>query len=125
VLNYTEKDCWVLFSIGFGNRGSRLNDIISTGDILNHAIFTKEELENGLNKLLNNGYIKFSNDRFYATDKAISFYNDNRKIAEGCIAEWLRMAEILKKQPIKSDEPSMVTITDEEYKNAVNKRRWF
>ena len=90
--------------------------------MLNHAIFTKEELENGLNKLLNNGYIMFSNGRFYTTEKAMNFYKDNRKIAEGCIAEWMRISEILKKQPIKINEPRIVAITDEEYINAANKR---
>jgi hypothetical protein len=108
MLKYTNEDCWVLFSIGFGNRGSRLNDIISKGDMLNHAVLTKEELENGLNKLLNNGYISFLKHRFYATDKAKIFYKENSKFAEGCIAEWIRMAEILKKQPFNTNEPSVI-----------------
>ncbi len=70
---FMQTDCWVLFSIGFGPRGSTLKQIISTGDFLNHAILTQEEPETSLNRLFYNGYITFADDKFYTTDKAKIF----------------------------------------------------
>ncbi len=119
-MSFTTTDCWVLFSIGFSKRGSTLKNIIRTGDYLNRAILTREELETSLNKLLHNNYIDVSEDRFFVTDKALAFYSQYKKTSEGCIIEWLRLSEILKHQPAKPDEIHIINLTKEEYKKALN-----
>ena len=110
-----------MFSIGFSKRGSRLEDIIASGDMLNHAILTKEELESALNKLCRNDFIRYSKNRFCATDKARDFFKENRRLSEDSITEWLRIAEVLKKIPVQIIELGIIEITEEEYENAVKK----
>ena len=119
--SFTYEDCWVLLSISSGDKGSQLSGIITSGDILNAAVFTKKELVEGLNKLFNNGYIIFSEDRFFWTEKAKIFYKVNEKYNEGCISQLFRLAEILKKQPFKKGNINTIVITDEEYNSAVDK----
>jgi hypothetical protein len=104
-LAFTTTDCWVLFSIGFSDRGSTLRQIISTGDMLNHAILTRKELECSLNVLLHNGYISITDGRYFTTEKAKRFYSENKKSNEGHIAEWLRFADILQQQPALPARP--------------------
>lgn len=117
---FTTTDCWVLFSIGFGKKGSTLKRIISSCDILNHAIVTKDELETSLNKLYQNDYIGFDEDKFYATKKAKSFYRKNKRASEGCIVEWIRISEVFINLSVKPGEINTIKITDEEYKKALN-----
>ena len=120
-MSFTTTDCWVLFSVGFGKKGSTLKNIISTGDVLNHAILTREELEASLNKLLHNDYISNKGNKFLATNTARKFYAENKKHFEGCIAELIRLSEILEQQPAKPGEINIIKITEEEYENAMNK----
>jgi hypothetical protein len=117
---FTTTDCWVLFSIGFGNNGSTLKQIISAGDMLNHAIISKNELEIGLNKLFQNDYIIFDEDRFYTTEKAKIFYKKNKRASEGCITEWIRISEELVKQTVELGEINTIKLTDEDYKKALD-----
>ncbi len=88
--------------------------------MLNHAIVTKDELETSLNKLIYNDYISFENDKYFATEIAKRFYEKNRRSSEGCIAEWIRIADLFKEQPVKPGQPKLIKITDEDYKKALN-----
>lgn len=117
---FTTTDCWVLFSIGFGENASTLKQIISRGDMLNHAIISKNELEISINKLLQNDYISSDEDKFYTTEKAKSFYKNNKKGIEGCIAEWLRISEVFKEQTGKPGEIRNIKVTEEDYKKSLN-----
>ena len=95
-------DCWLLLSIGFNRRGTPINQIVASGDMYNHAIFTLDELNYGMSKLIENGYVEKRKDRFVLTRKAREFYKANKK-SEGCIDALLRLSPIFQKENIKQD----------------------
>ena len=55
---FSASDCWVLFSVGFDRKGADLPGILANGDRINHAIFSRDELENGIIALLRNGFLR-------------------------------------------------------------------
>ena len=58
---------WLLKSIlRCGPRGGTLRDIIATGDYLNHAIFTREELRTGLTALFQSGQVREKDGKWLA-----------------------------------------------------------
>lgn len=65
--NYFKSDGWILHSI-FGK--STLKDIISTGDHYNHALYNYNELNDGLNRLINNGYVVKKGEYYQLTRKS-------------------------------------------------------
>lgn len=88
--------------------------------MLNHAILTREELETSLNVLLHNGFIIKDNDKFSTTHMARQFYKSNKKLFEGCIEEWIRIAEIFTQQPFILNNNHDIIITEAEYKKALS-----
>ena len=96
-------DGWLLLSIGNAKKGSTLEEIISTGDHMNHAVFTIDELNYGMTKLIVNEYVVKKNNRFIWSEKAKMFYKTNRKLFEGCIEQLIRMSETLIKTQAKKD----------------------
>lgn len=75
---YEISDLWLLLSIGFSKNGSTLSSIIRYSYYLNHAIFTLDELNYSMSKLIYNGYVKKINEYFIATKKARSFYKTTK-----------------------------------------------
>ena len=65
---FSASDCWVLFSVGFDRKGADLQKIITSGDRINHAIFSWDELENGINTLLHNGFLRRDENVFERVD---------------------------------------------------------
>ncbi len=116
---FNSNDCWVLFSIGFGENGANLKEIIASADRINHAIITRIELEASVNKLINNDFVFVQNETYFATDKAKNFYNKNKRFMEGYIEEWIRISDELKKQPYKKTFENIISISDEEYRKAL------
>jgi hypothetical protein len=76
-MKYEWSDVWLLQTIicGGGNEGASLYHIISTGDALNHAIFTDEELESGFARLTEGGLIEERDERFFGTPEAKEMYS--------------------------------------------------
>lgn len=68
---YRWSDAWLLASIGMASSDgpAELHQIIAAGDASNHAIFTQEEFESGLCRLVNGGWIEEINGRFKLTEK--------------------------------------------------------
>jgi hypothetical protein len=118
--SFTSSDCWVLFSIDFGKKGSNLSEIILNGDRINHAIFERDELETGINKLACGGFIVYDKGRFLPTQKAKSFYKKHKRAGEGYIEEWIRISEIFIKEPLL-DYRITIELSEDEYKNAVKR----
>ncbi|HZN62780.1 MAG TPA: hypothetical protein VFC90_10290 [Planctomycetota bacterium] len=62
------EDVWVLRSVigslGMWGRGATLETIVRTGDMINHAIFNYEELNDGLSRLMEGGYVQEARRRF-------------------------------------------------------------
>lgn len=69
-------DAWLLLSIIYANQHNcaKLSDIIAWGDAVNRAIFSLEELQGGLFRLINTGYVAKRDDEFVPTDKIMQAY---------------------------------------------------
>ena len=72
VLNWS--DAWLMLAISQASqRGpATLETIIAAGDEINFLIFSPEELESGLVRLTEAGYIADKSGEFYLTDKVRS-----------------------------------------------------
>jgi hypothetical protein len=66
---FRASDAWLLLAIviAAGNTTANLKEIIAAGDGLNHAIFTPEEFEGGLYRLVGGGYIEQVKGQFRPT----------------------------------------------------------
>lgn len=68
---FTWADAWVFTSIYYSikdNEPLNLSKIIGTGDMLNHSILNKEELNSGFYKLQKYGVIKILDGKIIYTD---------------------------------------------------------
>ena len=71
-IEFNWSDAWLLLAIIYaGDEGANLERIIEVGDGIEHAIFNADELESGLARLTENGYIKEKNGVFYAMPKVM------------------------------------------------------
>jgi hypothetical protein len=76
--NFTWIDAWVFTSLYYSHKDNDLIDlkkVVSTGDVLNHAILTNIELRTAFIKLQNKGIIEICNEK-------ISFTNIGKLIIE-------------------------------------------
>lgn len=69
-IRYRWTDAWLLAAVDLAakNQPAELWQIILSGDNLNHALFTDEELESGLARLTQGRWITESTGRFSTTD---------------------------------------------------------
>jgi hypothetical protein len=118
---YEISDLCLLLSIGFHKNGSALDSILRNGDYLNHSIFTLDELNHGLSKLIFNGYVRKAGNPYLTTNKAKSFYQKYKKLFENPIDELLRLAYLFQYEPKKSGCTLKKYITQDEYNQAINK----
>lgn len=68
------NDAWVLTSLFmYDSRFQELvlTHVIANGDVLNHAIFSLDELNEGFNKLIAANLIKFENDSIRLTESGL------------------------------------------------------
>lgn len=114
------SDMWLLLSIGFSKKGSALAAIIKTGDYLNHAIFTLDELNYGMSKLIFNGYVKKQKEHFLTTPKAKSFYKTYKKIFENPPDEILRLSYLFQYKPRKNGCNLVEYFNEDEYNQALH-----
>jgi len=96
------SDYWLLLSIGFSKKGSSLKEILLSGDSYNHAMFSMDELNYGMSKLIQNGYIIKRGKRFIVTKKARDFYDSHIIKNEGQIATLFRMAPFFQEEKAKA-----------------------
>ncbi len=73
---YSSSDAWFLTSLIFSEGWSSLKQVIKTGDLINHAILTKDEINNALSVFVDSGYVEI-NDRkqMRATGMALKLRN--------------------------------------------------
>ena len=67
---YDFSDAWFLTALLLLNDWSDMEQIISAGDVINHAIFMQEEMNQALQRLIPAGYIITDADKYRATEKA-------------------------------------------------------
>jgi hypothetical protein len=70
-LNFNSSDAWLMLAISFASQQgtATLKTIIEVGDGIDHAIFKPEELESGLARLTEAGYVVERAGVFYPTEK--------------------------------------------------------
>mgnify|MGYP000038954513 FL=1 len=104
------SDGWLLSTLLIIRKGKlQLKDILMIGNILNHAFFTLEEVNNGLSRLESENYIELKDGKFSLTEKSKNFVKKNKKHFEGCIDRQVRYSRIL------SDIPLSQSIVYKEY----------
>ncbi len=109
----------ILSCIGYSKRGSTLKSILSSCDYLNRGVLDRNTLQKNLNLLLKNEYISVADNRYYTTEKAKQFYMRHRQKGEGCIAEWLRLSELLAKELKTSEVKDKIYISEDSYQKAL------
>lgn len=69
-------DAWLLQAIIIADRGNGASylDVVSTADSLNHDLLSTNEMESGLARLAEAGFVDATNDRFFATGNARKIY---------------------------------------------------
>lgn len=84
------SDIWLLLAIiiGGGGRAASFERIVAAGDMVNHAVFTHEELKYGLFRLLDQQLITQSSDGFAPTETALSVANSAKAKARNWLQAW-------------------------------------
>lgn len=82
-IRYIWTDAWVLQAVIYADKsgGADLRGIIAAGDTINQAVFRREELESGLYRLAEGGWIEDLGKKFRPAAKARS---EHAKIPQNC-----------------------------------------
>ena len=98
-----------------------LKNLLRMGDTLNHAIFTLEQINNGLSRLESENYIEFVGNKIYITEKAKRLINSNRKgIFEPCIEELYRYSNLFETIQLQNEVVYKEYFSEEDYKKALH-----
>ena len=75
-IQFVASDAWLLLAIilAAGDDVAELAEIVAAGDGINHAIFTEDEMESGLYRLSNGGYIEEANGSFRPSTVTVDKY---------------------------------------------------
>ncbi|MEJ2452139.1 MAG: hypothetical protein P8047_16000 [Gammaproteobacteria bacterium] len=74
--NLQASDIWLLLAVQYSSGAGTKEKIVEAGDFINHAIFTDEEFNGGIKRLLETGYIKEGNNKYSVTNKFKSYWNN-------------------------------------------------
>ena len=98
---FEKSDAWLFATLKLMNkRKLLLKHLLRMGDILNHAIFNLEQINNGLSRLESEKFIELVGAKIFLTDKAKKFIKSNRKgIFEPCIEELYRYSKLFEVMP--------------------------
>lgn len=82
---FLATDAWLLTSIYGAARGGEptLARVIGTGDFINHAIFTLYELNGGLRRLHEAGYLRVEGGTYLLTEKGKEITEIDKKAKKG------------------------------------------
>jgi hypothetical protein len=74
--NFGYADSWLLLSIIYAQKQGDpdLSNIIGCGDFINHAIFSLEEIQGGMYRLIQSGYVIMKKSKFFPSDKIVIPY---------------------------------------------------
>lgn len=70
------SDAWLLLSLIYGRVPLRREDIRAIGDYINHAIFTEEELKDGLRRLSSHGHAQRLGKKYAVTPAVLNWYDN-------------------------------------------------
>ena len=119
---FQESDGWLFATLNcFGLRKLKLDTIISIGNTLNHAVFTLDQINEGLSRLEGDGFIEIRNSRIKFTPKGKNFIKSNKKNFEPCITWQLRYSELFSKMHLENEIVYKQYFDKEEYEFITNK----
>ena len=119
---FRSSDGWLFCTLKCHHKKKlSLLSLISTGDTLNHAIFDLEEINGGLSRLENEGFVALKNNRIFITPKGKEFHKAHRKKFELCIPEQVRYQKIFSELPMESEEKIKNFFQKSEYDEVVSK----
>lgn len=118
---FEHSDGWLLVSILYCAKKANLDDIIAKGDMINHAIFTLKEINEGLSRLVNEGFIEVNDKKIILTREAKTFDKKNKKLFENFIDKQLRYSNILQRTEIQNEVVYRDYFNENEYNEAIKK----
>jgi hypothetical protein len=68
------SDAWLLLSLIYSGEPADRQRLRSIGDFINHAIFTDEELDGGLARLQQAGYVSVHGHKYSASAEVFAWY---------------------------------------------------
>jgi hypothetical protein len=104
-MSFVWSDAWLMYSIVAASRegAATLVDVIEVGDMVNHAIFTTDEIDGGLERLERVGLVTVSGQFIVPSPEALELYSrarHHRLIALDVIE---RLSELLDVAWVRSD----------------------
>ena len=72
---FQPSDVWLLLAVQYAKGSATKDKIIEAGDFINHAIFTEEEYDGGIKRLLETGYLTQGNNKYSVSTKFKSYWN--------------------------------------------------
>jgi hypothetical protein len=100
------SDAWLLTAVLYTaqpDSSAKLSDIIACGDGLNHAIFTRGELETGFSRLIDAGYVVRDASGFSPTPAVRSFWISSRPESGNARDAWLAVRTFIRAPAYKPD----------------------
>jgi hypothetical protein len=103
IVRFERYVLWLLMSTPAREESGDLSAIIATGDGLNHAIFTSEELNRGMSELLHNGYVeRLADGSWRRTQRAEDFFAGHaRRKREGSVDWLVRLSDVFQAMPAR------------------------
>jgi len=71
---FLDSDAWLLLSLIYAPEACNHHQLRAVGDYINHAIFTDEEIDGGLARLVQAGYVTEVSDRYFPTEHVRDWY---------------------------------------------------
>jgi hypothetical protein len=124
--NFRYSDGWLLYSLS--RRYNSIKDIISTGDHYNHSIFTYEEINGGLLRLIQNGLAESSENKYKISSEGLNFKSANQVKYNDSISEMINLCEVMSQTTMNVDVDYSISILSiSDYNKAINKYKkgWF
>ena len=119
-LCFTESDGWLFYTL-YGFRKLKLYDLISSGDYLMRAIFTLEEINQGLSRLVSEEFLEIKDRRLFWKPKAKQLHKVHTKFFGYPIEEMLRFTKIFKDMPLSKKPIYINYVSEYDYQTTVHK----
>lgn len=108
-LEYEASDAWLLLAIIYAaadKDGASLDEIVATGDFINHAIFTDDEMESGFYRLTRGGYVEEVDLNFRPTKLTLKKYEEiSRKKKRSVLGQMELLQKSIGAKPWVFGEP--------------------
>lgn len=118
---YTFGEAWFLTTLILNKDWSSLQQVIATGDVINHAIFTKDEVNVALSRFLALNFVEMDNSKnMRATSKAFELCNKSFQAA-GLFSQVEIMLKQLKKSANIDYIETIEYFSKDEMQQAYNK----